>query len=148
MCVNTFYVLKSVVKMEKQLSWVLNHRILALLKNEVKIMIKIFISQPMRDKTKEEILAELNKAISLVKEKYGEDAEIIDSYFADFEENKYKIVPLAYLAKSIELLSTADVAVFCKGWENARGCKIENQCAIEYGIPVMFLDDRDIKELI
>ena len=47
---------------------------------------KIFISQPMRDKTKEKILAERNKAIELVNAKYGEDAEIIDSYFEDFED--------------------------------------------------------------
>jgi hypothetical protein len=100
-------------------------------------MIKVFISQPMKDKTPEEILRERNKAIKVVQAEYGDEAEIIDSYFADFEENKHKTVPLAYLAKSIELLSTADVAVFCKGWENARGCKIEFQCATEYGIEVV-----------
>ena len=38
------------------------------------------------------------------------------------------------LAKSLELLADADVAYFAKGWESARGCRIENQCAIEYGI--------------
>lgn len=103
-------------------------------------MIKVFISQPMRDKTQEEILAERNEAIEIVKEIYGDGVEIIDSYFADFEENKYKIVPLAYLAKSIELLSTADVAVFCKGWKVARGCKIEFQCAAEYGIPTVTIE--------
>lgn len=111
-------------------------------------MIKIFISQPMRDKTQEEILAERNQAISLVKERYGEDAEIIDSYFEDFEDANIKNKPLAYLAKSIALLATADVIVMYNGWSQYRGCKIENQCAIEYGIPVMFLDDNTNKQLI
>lgn len=41
---------------------------------------------------------------------------------------------MKYLAKSLELLADADVAYFAKGWESARGCRIENQCAIEYGI--------------
>lgn len=41
---------------------------------------------------------------------------------------------MKYLAKSLELLVDADVAYFAKGWESARGCRIENQCAIEYGI--------------
>ena len=41
---------------------------------------------------------------------------------------------MKYLAKSLELLADADVAYFDRGWESARGCRIENQCAIEYGI--------------
>ena len=91
----------------------------------------------MNGKTPEEILEARNQAIRYVMEKYGNEAEIIDSYFKDFEENKYKIVPLAYLAKSIELLATADVAVFCKGWKIARGCSIEFQCAASYGVKVI-----------
>lgn len=102
-------------------------------------MIKIFISQPMKDKTPEHIKRERHLAIQKVMERFGDEAEIIDSYFSDFEENKYKIVPLAYLAKSIELLSTADVAVFCNGWSKARGCRIEHQCAVDYGLKVVFL---------
>lgn len=34
-------------------------------------------------------------------------------------------------------LAGADIAYFAKGWQDARGCKIENTCAIEYGIPVI-----------
>ena len=100
-------------------------------------MVKVFISQPMNDKTPEEILEARNRAIQYVMEKYCGEADIIDSYFKDFEENKYKNVPLAYLEKSIELLATADVAVFCKGWKIARGCSIEFQCAATYGVEVI-----------
>lgn len=95
---------------------------------------KAFISQPMKDKTDEEIKAERVKAIDSLKEKFGEDVEIIDSFFEDAPADAK---PLWFLAKSLELLSTADVAYFCKGWETARGCKIENTCAIEYGIEVI-----------
>lgn len=95
---------------------------------------KAFISQPMKDKTDEEIKAERAKAINSLKEKFGEDVEIIDSFF---EGAPVDAKPLWFLAKSLELLSTADVAYFCKGWETARGCKIENTCAIEYGIEVI-----------
>lgn len=45
--------------------------------------------------------------------------------------------PLWFLGKSLELLAGADIAYFAKGWQDARGCKIENTCAIEYGIPVI-----------
>lgn len=45
--------------------------------------------------------------------------------------------PLWFLGKSLELLAGADIAYFTKGWQEARGCKNENTCAIEYGIPVI-----------
>ena len=38
-----------------------------------------------------------------------------------------------YLSKSIEFIGKADVIYFMKGWEKARGCKIEHEVAAEYG---------------
>lgn len=100
-------------------------------------MKKLFISQPMRGKTDEEILAVRQKAIASAEEELGEKVEVIDSFFKDAPtENN----PIWYLAKSLELLSTADVAYFAKGWEEARGCRIENTCAIEYGISLVIED--------
>lgn len=95
---------------------------------------KLFISQPMRGKTKEEILAVREKAIASAKKHFGEKVEVIDSYF---ESAPADATPLWYLGKSLQLLSTADVAYFAEGWEEARGCRIENTCAIEYGIDVI-----------
>ena len=97
-------------------------------------MKKLFISQPMRGKTNEEIMAVREKAIESAERNLGENVEVIDSFFqnAPVDAN-----PLWYLAKSLELLSTADVAYFAKDWEKYRGCRIENTCAIEYGIDVI-----------
>ena len=97
-------------------------------------MKKLFISQPMRDKTNEEIIAERERAIESAKKHLGEDVDVIDSFFKDAPHDAK---PLWYLAKSLELLSTADIAYFCKDWDKYRGCKIENTCAIEYGIDVI-----------
>lgn len=95
-------------------------------------MKKIFISQPMKDKTDEQILKEREKAVSVVKEKLnGEDVEVIDSFF---QSAPHDAKPLWFLGKSLELLSTADVAYFIGEWKNYRGCRIENTCAKEYGI--------------
>jgi hypothetical protein len=94
-------------------------------------MKKLFISQPMRGKTDEEILAVREKAIESAKKQVGEDVEVIDSFF---QSAPVDAKPLWFLGKSLELLSTADVAYFAKGWEDARGCRIENTCAIEYGV--------------
>ena len=95
-------------------------------------MKKIFISQPMKDKTNEQILKERERAVSVVKEKFnGEDVEVIDSFF---QSAPHDARPLWFLGKSLELLSTADVAYFIGEWKNYRGCKIENTCAKKYGI--------------
>lgn len=95
---------------------------------------KVFISQPMKGKTNEEIKAERNRLIGKVRALYGDDIEIIDSFF---ENAPADARPLWFLGKSLELLSTADVAAFARGWQDARGCRIENICAIEYGIEVV-----------
>ncbi|MEI3321176.1 MAG: hypothetical protein V8R90_12065 [Eubacterium sp.] len=95
---------------------------------------KVFISQPMRDKTDEEIKTEREKAVSIIKEKYNQDVEIIDSFF---ENAPHNAKPLWFLGRSLELLADADVAYFCKDWELYRGCRIEHICAKEYGIDVM-----------
>jgi len=97
-------------------------------------MKRLFISQPMRGKTNEEILAVRERAIESAERNLGEKVEVIDSFFQDAPVDAN---PLWFLAKSLELLSTADVAYFTKDWEEARGCRIENACAIEYGIDVI-----------
>lgn len=102
-------------------------------------MKRLFISQPMKGKTDEEILEVRKKAIKSAEEKLGEPVEVIDSFFQHAPAGAR---PLWFLGKSIELLSTADVVYFAKGWENYRGCKIENTCAIEYGIDVIIEDYR------
>ena len=97
-------------------------------------MKRLFISQPMKGKTDEEILAVREQAIKSATELLNEDVEVIDSFFQNAPADAR---PLWFLGKSLELLSTADVAYFAKGWEDYRGCRIENTCAIEYGITVI-----------
>lgn len=94
-------------------------------------MKKLFISQPMRGKSDEEILAERQKAIEVAEKVIGEPVEVIDSFF---EKAPVNAKPLWFLGKSLELLADADVAYFAPGWEDARGCKIEHTCAVEYDI--------------
>ena len=94
-------------------------------------MKKLFISQPMKGKSDEEILAEREKAIAKAQAMLGEPVEVIDSFFQSAPADAR---PLWFLGKSLELLSTADVAYFVTGWQDARGCRIEYTCAAEYGI--------------
>ena len=100
-------------------------------------MKKLFISQPMRYKTDEEIKTERENIIKEVTNVLGE-VEVIDSFF---ESAPHEAKPLWFLGKSLELLSTADIAYFAKDWDKYRGCKIEHTCATEYGIDVMHFND-------
>lgn len=97
-------------------------------------MKKLFVSQPMKDKTDDEILSEREKAIKKVEERLGESVEVIDSFFQSAPADTR---PLWFLGKSLELLSTADVVCFVDGWTDARGCRIEHLCALEYGIEII-----------
>ena len=95
---------------------------------------RVFISQPMKDKSDKQILDERLAAINQVVEILGvkkEDIIVIDSFF---QGAPHDAAPLWFLGKSIQLLSTADVAYFVKGWDEYRGCKIEHLAAVEYGI--------------
>ena len=90
---------------------------------------KIMISQPMRGKTTEQIKQEREE---LVKELENQGHEVIDTIFAE-EAPKDCDKAIYYLAKSIEAIGKVDAVVFMKGWEEARGCRIEYEVADNYG---------------
>lgn len=77
-------------------------------------MKRLFISQPMRGKTDEQILAEREKAVRSAKEYLGEEVEVIDTFYTDFSKDAK---PLEYIARSIKDLATADIAYFAPGWK-------------------------------
>lgn len=96
-------------------------------------MEKIMISQPMKGKTNE-LIKEERKV--LVQELENNGYEVLDTVFDTAPKDTDEAI--WYLSKSIEYLAQADVVFFMKGWEYARGCKIEHQIAIEYGKEVVY----------
>lgn len=99
---------------------------------------KIYISQPMLNKTNEQIIKRREKIKQYVIDMLGPDVEFIDSFFKDAP---HEAKPLWYLGKALQKLSEADFAVFDKGWELARGCRIEHECALQYGIGIFNVRD-------
>lgn len=100
---------------------------------------KVFISQPMFGLTDDEILVERERAITLAKGMFpDETVEPLRSIFKDYNPDT-GCIPMKYLAKSLEILADADVAIFAPGYKNARGCRMEYRAAIEYGIKVVEL---------
>lgn len=103
---------------------------------------KAMLSQPMAGKTEQEIKETREKAIKAL-ESMG--YEIVNTLFTDdwySKENMEKRgvvqIPLCFLAKSLENMSLCHVAYFCKGWEKARGCKIEHNAAVAYGLTIIY----------
>ena len=110
----------------------------------IKNMKTAMISQPMAGKTEQEILEEKVKA---TKELNNHGYEVINTYFADewtktenLEKEGVKNIPLCFLAKSLAKMSTCDAVYFCKGWDNARGCKVELTAARSYGLDIIFAE--------
>ncbi|WP_288887412.1 hypothetical protein [uncultured Eubacterium sp.] len=100
--------------------------------------IKVFISQPMKNKTNDEIL-EAREDIKTIATKYihfiyGKKNKII--FIDSFQKDK-KGKPLYLLGESLKMLSEADMAFFPINYEEYRGCNIEHKCAKEYGIRVV-----------
>lgn len=96
----------------------------------------IFISQPMNGKTTKEIEWEREQFVKDFKEYFKEDVNILDTVFHFTED----VPSLVYLGRSIEVLAKADLAVFMDGWQEARGCRIEHECAKNYLIPTLELN--------
>ena len=97
-------------------------------------MKKLFISQPMRGLTDEEILKVREEIKNRAEKTIGEPLELINSFFEDYPGEIIKYIPVWYLGKSIQMLSHADIVYFGSGWRNARGCRIEYEIANAYGI--------------
>lgn len=100
---------------------------------------KVFISVPMNGRTDEEIDADTERIFMNYQNLTINNSEFLETFFddEDFEGVDYENMPLAYLSKSLDVLAQAEIAIFAKGWEKARGCRIEHQCAVDYGIPII-----------
>lgn len=95
---------------------------------------KIMISQPMRNKTEEQIKSERAKLVKKLEEK---GHEVVDTIFTK-EPPKNCDSAIWYLAKSIDTISKVDAVIFMNGWQNARGCEIEHKICQQYGKPIMY----------
>lgn len=106
---------------------------------------KAMISQPMANKTQEEIVKTRERAIKQLSDMGYEIVNTLftDEWYSPEKMNKRGVVqiPLCFLAKSLENMSLCHAAYFCKGWENARGCRIEHETAKAYGLTIIYEEE-------
>ena len=105
-------------------------------------MHKAMLSQPMGGKTQEEIVETRERAIRALQDR---GYKVVNTLFTDgwyskeyMEARGVVQIPLCFLAKSLENMSLCHAAYFCRGWEQARGCRIEHEAAKDYGLEIIY----------
>lgn len=103
---------------------------------------KAMISQPMAGKTDDEIVRTRDRALMHLEEL---GYSTVNTLFTDEWYSKESMeargvvqIPLCFLAKSLESMSLCHATYFCKGWEQARGCRIEHEAAKAYGLEIIY----------
>ena len=105
-------------------------------------MNKIMISQPMNGFTDEQIVETRNRFLEYAKKN---NLDVVNTFFQreswledSLKEGGVIEIPVFLLSKSLEKMSLCHKAYFAKGWENARGCKIEHEVALQYGLDIIY----------
>ena len=122
-------------------------------------MKKLFISCPMKGRTKEAIKDSMNRLHGLAEIIVGEKLETIDSYFENAPEFKDGTpegkIRLWYLGESIKKICEADVFIGSHYDGMYPGCDVEQEAARKYGIRMIYLPKSivldimpDVKEAI
>ncbi len=106
----------------------------------------IFISQPMRGKTPEEIhamrvaikkLVVMAAARTVVELHTGFRIKFLKSYHP-----RWKTLPREKaMRKSLRVLRKANFAIFAPGWECSAGCKTEHDFCLAHGIEHFEMDN-------
>ena len=100
----------------------------------------VYISQPMSDKSDQEIRVVREKIFGDYKAEHPE-ATLLGSFMDQEELSKmpvYKNQPVALLGEALQIMADADVVIFAPGWEHYRGCRIEDKVATYYDIKKVY----------
>lgn len=95
--------------------------------------VKLYISQPMRGKAMNDIMAERKQLVAEVAVALRDDILVLDTLFINHDRPK-----LAMLGRSIEKMAEADAVIFAPDWKQAAGCRVEHLAASEYEMRILY----------
>lgn len=113
------------------------------MEKEIENMKKLFVSVPMKGRTKEEIKASIQKMKKIAEIYEGEELELIDSYIEDNPPKDSKEA-VWYLGESLKKLAQADVFIGIDEAYDWNGCYIERDTAQRYGIKTYIVSVRHV----
>ena len=102
-------------------------------------MKKVFISVPMKGRTKENIEKSIEKMKTIASTLLDEEVEFINTIVEEKPPYNTSKEAIWYLGKSIEILSQCDVLVCLNDIYDFSGCIIEEKVALEYNMQVIEL---------
>ena len=109
---------------------------------EPKRQMRAMISQPMNGYTEFEIVQTRERCIKALSDN---GYVVVNTLFTvEWYSEKSMLErgvvnrPLCFLAKSLENMCLCDTVYFAKGWENARGCRVEHAAAKAYGLEIIY----------
>lgn len=101
------------------------------------------ISQPMKNVDPDKVKLQREKAETAVRAAGYEPIDTV--YEADFEypvDSDSIVNPaLWHMGLALMRLSKAHVIYMCDGWNATRGCLLEHQAAIAFGVDIMYETD-------
>lgn len=97
-----------------------------------------FISQPMSNLSREEIITVRNRAATRIIDMFGH-VRFPESYIDCTNQNYAWLLGNALLK-----LSESDFIFFTKGWENYLGCIVEYEAAKRIGLPMIFEENLNV----
>lgn len=91
----------------------------------------LFISQPFSGRTEDEVFEERTKILRKVEAIYKEKFSVIDQYHQAAPEGAGQFY---YLSQDILMMDKADLVAFSPDWKLAKGCRVEHELAVSYGL--------------
>lgn len=95
---------------------------------------KVFISVGMRGRENRDVEADLYRANSEVRKRFGGTVKIFDNCGCEGPDDAGR---LWYLGEAIKKLGNCDICYFVKGWQNHKGCIAEMEICKLYGIEIV-----------
>lgn len=102
---------------------------------------KIFLSQPLKNKTQEQIEYERNTMLNYLKNIYGEDTEINKLLPLEYVKTH---TPVECLGLSINDMGKCDKVYIPLDYYSYKVCQAEREIAREYNISISYYDLNDI----
>ena len=100
-------------------------------------MKKVFISVPMKDRTKENIEKSIEKIKEFGKLVIDDEVEFVNTIVEEKPPYTNNNQAVWYLGKSIEILSQCDIILSPDETWNFNGCDIEKTICYKYGIEII-----------
>ena len=93
-----------------------------------------YVSQPMNKD-----YAEIRKERGILEARLRDMGyEVINTFYSSLVPMDVKNMPICQLGSNLIRLADADIAVFMKGWNKSRGCRLEHHACKLYDMPILY----------